>query len=208
MKINKPLFFALLIVLILISGTWLFNRSKLLQQPPSNNLATQQLVTEYLQENISALSPEPEVLGGTFYVTNLEFFDDQSVKVEYEDGHIALSAMVRYLIDRNNQITITDFNVLPAPPAPVKEFNEEVVTYSPSQSEIENLVEQYIRENISALSPEPEVLGGTFYVTDLEFLDEQSVKVGYEDGHIALEALANYFLDNGLVMINSFEVID
>jgi hypothetical protein len=40
-----------------------------------------------------------------------------------------------------------------------------------SQEEQETLVDEYIRANISELSPEPEVLGGTFYVTNITFSD-------------------------------------
>jgi len=43
----------------------------------------------------------------------------------------------------------------------------------------------YLKANISALSPEKEVLGGKFYVTDFEFTGRSTGRVFYEDGHNA-----------------------
>ena len=48
--------------------------------------------------------------------------------------------------------------------------------------------QNYLVENISELSPIKEVLGGTFYITEFNWLTEDSVSIKYEDGHIALEA--------------------
>lgn len=47
----------------------------------------------------------------------------------------------------------------------------------------EDIVRNYLNENLSTLSPEPEVSGGKFFVTDLEFVDDTEVLVTYEDGH-------------------------
>lgn len=68
-------------------------------------------------------------------------------------------------------------------------------------------IEQYVTENISALSPEPAVLGGTFYVTEIEAEGGKGV-VYYEDGHIALVADFNYTIDeeHGGISITSFTV--
>lgn len=43
----------------------------------------------YIRENISTLSPVLPVLGGTWYVTNITWWENGYVTVEYEDGHIA-----------------------------------------------------------------------------------------------------------------------
>lgn len=59
----------------------------------------EELVSSYIEGNISQLSPEPEVLGGTFYVTNIEFSGPNSGTVEYEDGHIALVADFEYSLN-------------------------------------------------------------------------------------------------------------
>jgi hypothetical protein len=54
------------------------------------------------------------------------------------------------------------------------------------------LVEDYIRKNISTLSPVEPVLGGSWYVVSVDFLDANQVKVVFEDGHIQEEFLAIY----------------
>jgi hypothetical protein len=69
-----------------------------------------------------------------------------------------------------------------------------------------NLVKSYIRENISSLSTEEAVLGGTFYVTDIRFISDSSCLVDYEDGHIAFSALVNFFVEGDEVEIVSFEI--
>ncbi len=58
----------------------------------------------------------------------------------------------------------------------------------PSENERGMSVEDYVRQNISTLSPEKEVLGGTFYVTEIRVDDDGTGEVHYEDGHIALVA--------------------
>ena len=65
-------------------------------------------------------------------------------------------------------------------------------TEQPTQAQRETAVEEHIKENISALSPEAEVLGGTFYVTEIRFTGNNSGVVEYEDGHIALVADFTY----------------
>jgi hypothetical protein len=52
-------------------------------------------------------------------------------------------------------------------------------------------VEEYFRQNISALSPVKETVGGTFYVTSIEAKDGKGV-VAYEDGHNAYVADFSY----------------
>jgi hypothetical protein len=68
-------------------------------------------------------------------------------------------------------------------------------------------VESYVRQNISALSPGKEVLGGTFYVTEISSADGHGT-VSYEDGHNAYTADFTYFADQYGVSISSFEVRD
>lgn len=69
-------------------------------------------------------------------------------------------------------------------------------------------VDRYIRENISELSPEQAVLGGTFYVTEIIFPAPGIAVVNYEDGHIALKAEVEYIFENNEVEIVSFEVFE
>ncbi len=79
---------------------------------PTENINNDELVIDYISSNISDLSPEPEVLGGTFYVTNLEKIGDNVYYVEYEDGHIALSAQLEYEINEEGKINIHNFNII------------------------------------------------------------------------------------------------
>lgn len=77
------------------------------------------LVASYIEENISELSPTPEVLGGTFMVTALDFTSSTnsgqssagSGTVAYEDGHIALVADFEYTIDADGAVEVTLANV-------------------------------------------------------------------------------------------------
>lgn len=68
------------------------------------------------------------------------------------------------------------------------------------------LAEAYIRTNIATLSPEPPVLGGSFYVLSVEWTDEDSAVVTYEDGHIQLTADAEVTVTGDEVTVASFEV--
>ncbi len=152
----------------------------------------QELVSSYIEDNISELSPEDAVLGGTFFVTNIDFVDDNLAIVDYEDGHIALEAQVIYSVV-NNRVNINSFQLL-------EEDEEEV-----GENE---LVASYIEDNISELSPEDAVLGGTFFVTNIDFVSDNLAIVEYEDGHIALEAEAMFSVENNQVTIESFKLID
>jgi hypothetical protein len=65
-------------------------------------------------------------------------------------------------------------------------------------------VKDYLTKNISALSPQKEVLGGKFYITNTRFNKSGEVVVDYEDGHIALQGIVNYQFQNGSVKIEKF----
>ncbi len=70
------------------------------------------LANNYVSENIRTLSPEPEVLGGTFYVTSIQSGSGTGV-VSYEDGHNAYTADFAYTIDASKAVTITSFTIRP-----------------------------------------------------------------------------------------------
>ena len=70
------------------------------------------LVRAYLEKNISDLSPEKEVLGGKFYLTNLEFRDNQTAVVSYEDGHNAFVGLFKFTINEPEQIESLGFEIL------------------------------------------------------------------------------------------------
>ena len=60
---------------------------------------------------ISDLSPEKEVLGGTFYVTNIEW-ENSKVTVTYEDGHIELVANAIVKRTEDGGISVLNFEIL------------------------------------------------------------------------------------------------
>ncbi len=55
-----------------------------------------------------------------------------------------------------------------------------------TQARIQAEGETYIRQHIAELSPRSAQAGGTFYVTGVEWVYDDTALVTYEDGHIAL----------------------
>lgn len=66
---------------------------------------------------------------------------------------------------------------------------------TPTSQEFQREAEIYIRSSITELSPEPAVLGGTFYVLEIEWVDEDTARVVYEDGHIQLQGTTDVSMD-------------
>ncbi|MDD3284002.1 MAG: hypothetical protein PHZ07_00195 [Patescibacteria group bacterium] len=75
------------------------------------------------------------------------------------------------------------------------------------QLSIEEKLKNYLKDNISNLSSEKAVLGGTFYITDLQIEENNKAIVSYEDGHIALKANFDYIINNETIEISNFEII-
>jgi hypothetical protein len=74
--------------------------------------------------------------------------------------------------------------------------------------ETKNKIKDYLQENISKLSPQKETLGGKFYITKLSFQNPDLISIDYEDGHIALQAKANFKIENDNLKIINFELIN
>jgi len=93
--------------------SWCGAKQKCLRtwEEPCVNSEVQSQVEDYLKEHISELSPEKEVLGGKFYITEFKFIDDQQVNIDYEDGHITLSASVLFTVD-GEEVTIQRFSLI------------------------------------------------------------------------------------------------
>jgi len=72
----------------------------------------------------------------------------------------------------------------------------------------EDIIYNYLRDHISELSPEPEVLGGKFYITDFKLTDDNQAVIDYEDGHIVLTALVVFALDGEEVTVQKFSLSD
>jgi hypothetical protein len=76
---------------------------------------------------------------------------------------------------------------------------------APTPQDEPAIVEAYIRQYISTLAPEKEVLGGTFHVTNVNILPEDKGIVEYEDGHNAFTADFTYSIQGtSTVSIISF----
>lgn len=75
-----------------------------------------------------------------------------------------------------------------------------------STNQQRTLAETYIRSNIETLSPEEPVLGGTWFVTDIEWRDEDTAIVSYEDGHIMHVARAEVSWSASAIMIDEFVI--
>lgn len=58
---------------------------------------------KYLKENISRLSPTPATLGGSFQVQSIIWQADRKALVQYEDGHISLTAATQLIPDRDKK---------------------------------------------------------------------------------------------------------
>lgn len=131
---NKKILPAIIIVLILsallvllISNNWSLrktiknkteNNSKYCDEIILNDekITEQNFVSKYLENNISELSPEKEVLGGKFFITSIDFICNNEAIISYEDGHIALRANVDFSVKQNDlhemEVTINEFNIL------------------------------------------------------------------------------------------------
>lgn len=66
---------------------------------------------------------------------------------------------------------------------------------------IEDALRVYLKENLSELSFEKEVLGGSFYVTNLDILEGERAMVQYEDGHNAFRATFDYSVSDDLTVV-------
>lgn len=68
-------------------------------------------VIGYINKNISDLSPEKEVLGGSFYITNITA-DAGTGTVIYEDGHNSFTADFTYEFSESGEVKITSFEIV------------------------------------------------------------------------------------------------
>ncbi len=85
-----------------------------------------------------------------------------------------------------------------------KNINKEVIQLDPN-IEVNN-VERFIKSNISTITPEKPVLGGSWYVTSIS-IDPQknNGSVVYEDGHIQGSATFNYVISDDMSTIRVVE---
>jgi hypothetical protein len=106
------LLLALIVIVILgLSGYFFIDLKK--EPTQIEDVQTDKSVSAmgYVYKNISTLSPEKEVLGGTFYVTNITA-DSGVGTVSYEDGHNAFTADFSYTFSDTGEVKITRFEIV------------------------------------------------------------------------------------------------
>lgn len=79
---------------------------------PAPPLANHAEADAYIRSHITELSPEPAVLGGTFYVTSIVWKNTNTATVTYEDGHILLQGLTTART-RDGKIVTTKIRLLP-----------------------------------------------------------------------------------------------
>ncbi len=101
----------IIIIAVIATGSFFFLNTK--QQPETKTPTTAEInenIRKYVSENISALSPVKEQVGGKFFVTRFEANSGKGV-VEYEDGHNAYTADFAYTTDASGKFSVTSFKV-------------------------------------------------------------------------------------------------
>ncbi|MEX2436704.1 MAG: M14 family metallopeptidase [Candidatus Paceibacterota bacterium] len=132
---------------------------------------------------------------------SVEKFDAYEVNGDAE-GWLASIGVPAITVELETHETVEWERNLSGVKAIFEYFNQKVTI------EREAVIENYIRNNISELSSESEVLGGTFYVTNIQFNQDNSGLVEYEDGHIALVADFTYSFNDGEPQVKLSNVRD
>lgn len=73
--------------------------------------------------------------------------------------------------------------------------------------EQQNKLKNYIKDNLSTLSPAPEVLGGKFYLTEFIINGPNTAQISYEDGHNSFDAEITYEIRENLAYLQNFTII-
>jgi hypothetical protein len=111
----------LLAIALIVGGYFAYGKQSVPEADTISNEPPQQAsgpqgklmsVEAYVSQNISALSPIKETMGGTFYVTEIEVEpEDRKGHIKYEDGHDAYEADFTYTSDDRAGHSITSFVV-------------------------------------------------------------------------------------------------
>ncbi len=105
--------FKFAIVLLLATGVLIgiiyTNHYKANNNVTIDNTNEVSMVTEYVKSNISKITSEKPVLGGTWYVTDVQIDSENNTgNATFEDGHIQGKIIFKYTIDSaTNNIVIT-----------------------------------------------------------------------------------------------------
>lgn len=101
----KALVITCIVIVTALLVWWLIPKNT--ELPVVENIA---VVTTYIKEHISDLSPVKAELGGTFYVTEVEASSGAGI-VAYEDGHQAYVADFKYVFPKDSPVLIEEFVV-------------------------------------------------------------------------------------------------
>lgn len=155
----------------------------------------------YLRDNLSELSPEPEVLGGKFYVTSLTMDSPTRAIVEYEDGHNAFRAAIIFTVDSDLKIEVHKFSLQPEyqpvagndNPAVIalKKIFAEKYDYEEEDIEIDISIDhgEYIRGGVRFGAIDGPGSGGIFFAT---MKDGEYVLVYDGNGGVDCSLLTSY----------------
>lgn len=66
------------------------------------------MVREYVHNNLEEINPITPVVGGSWYVVEIVFSEDDSIVVTTEDGHIQSKFSARYFIDEKDMVVLED----------------------------------------------------------------------------------------------------
>lgn len=156
--------------------------------------AAKQTFEEFIRQNISQLSPQKEVLGGKFYITKIEHEDGGNAIVEYEDGHIALRARVRFEVNEPGKVEIKSFELLPQ------------ADLKGDQLKVQQSLQTYLKQNISDFSEQRMRLENVS-VQNLK-LENGTVFFQISDGINTVDAEGKYTIDRaGYVTVSEVQLI-
>lgn len=146
---------------------------------------------KFIYNRIDILSPLAPATGTKFTVISIEHREPGETIVVYSDTTATYTARGIFEFPEPKKANIVAFDIIADS------------SKLPSE-EKQKVVEAYIKENISTLSPEKEVLGGKFIVTSIAFGENENVRVSYEDGHNAYIAMVHFSLEEN----NQVKILD
>jgi len=146
-------------------------------------------IDKFISTRIAMLSPVPAATGTTFVIRALDHTAPGERLIVYSDATATYTAKGVFSSPEPKKINIVSFDLVPT------------LSSSSSLQHWDNeglqLAADYIKAHVSELSPEKEVLGGKFYITNIVFENAGNAVVEYEDGHIALRAHVSFMVDGG-----------
>jgi len=147
-----------------------------------------QAIEKFVTTRMDILSPIPAATGTKFTVSSIEHKDGGETLIVYSDTKTDYTGRGVFETKGEKELNIVAFDII---------SSSTVQSGKMANREEQKLVEDYIKNNLSTLSPEKEVLGGKFFVTGLSFQSSRQATVEYEDGHNMYTAEVTYEVENG-----------